>query len=94
MDKYGCRLFADRFGAPILDNNALGVANVYDKEIAIKKELGETVLKQNFQGITDYVNEFTSHLRGKSQNTKINTEINTKNIFLLKSVNQDKQKPH
>ena len=59
------------------------------------KELGETVLKKNFQGMTDHVNEFTRHLLEEIK--YLLEELTTKNYFIeillpSKSMNHDDQK--
>ena len=61
-NKYDCGSFPENIDTPILDNNTLGEANVCEIDGFMNMELGETGLKKNFQGMTDYVNEFPSHL--------------------------------
>ena len=45
-----------------MDNNASSSASICEIEDAMDKELGETVLRKNFQGMTNYVNEPANHL--------------------------------
>ena len=58
--KNGCGT-SEYIDTSALDNNAWSSASVCEIDDAMDKK-PETVLKNNFQNMTDYVIEFTSHL--------------------------------
>ena len=68
-----------------MDNNTSSSASICEIEDAMDKELGKTVLRKNFQSMTNYVNELANHLL---------EEINyfMEILLLPKSMNHDDQK--
>ena len=85
-NKHGCGSFPDNIDTPILDNKASGTANVCEIEGFMNMELGDPGLKKNFQGMTDYVNEFPSHLLEviKYLWVELKTKLFHQNIVILK----------